>query len=543
MSAGVSFSEILFLILLPILQGGGDLDLLSSVDPEAALVVLGQKPDDASVIRWISGAPFEAAAPGGGGAGVDQKEVEKAIQNLASGVESVRAKARERLAAAGGIVKARLEEVVARDPKRAEEAKKVLLELEKASTSAGQKGGVGRLLAMRWAAEKKLASAVPELEAASRSTDPFVSRMAAEALAEISGKPATPTAPRKAVIPPGVDALPKSTRVLLEISPRGPPGSQPKKLRIDRSLREIMAKLAFGMPPEMVESQVAQVTGAVVQLGVDFGPFRIDSIHLANAGAVNQAGGGLAFILTGAYDPKQLASGFEKHSGLWVVSEQEGRKVYTSPIVRIIPLDLSTVLVLPQQASAHFPLAEYLGAVAGKKAPLRTDARWAKFLETLGGTSSIRGLAIADASLVGSLHQEIDGDGSLAQEVKDSIKALKELELDVVPTGDSKGRYRLEGVFTSPEHARTLTGYVKAKIQEGIGEIERMKAQTNIEALNLPLQVLKSVQLAADGQKGVLRMELDLAALLATIGGAAGVVPEGAVEEAIQDAEEDEDDE
>lgn len=251
-----SFSEILILLLLPILQGGGDLDLLTLVDPQAALEALEQKVDEAGVLRLIAGeGAAQAAAAAGGGAGADLKELEKSIQNLASGVESVREKARARLLDAGAVIKARLEEVVAKDPRRAEEARKLLAELAKRKVSTVQEEVVVRILAIHWASEKKLAKASPGLESAARAENRFVASAARAALDSISGKAVAATAaPARTALPPAVEALPKATRILLEILPRAGPGGGPSVLRIDRLMRDTMSRLGMvGMPPELVE--------------------------------------------------------------------------------------------------------------------------------------------------------------------------------------------------------------------------------------------------------------------------------------------------
>lgn len=79
---------------------------------------------------------------------------------------------------------------------------------------------------------------------------------------------------------------------------------------------------------------------------------------------------------------------------------------------------------------------------------------------------------------------------------------------------------------------------MKGKFQEGIQEPERLQAQIKVEPLKIPLQILKSIQLAADGQKCVLRMELDPTALLAILTGASAPV-----EVQLDDDDEEEDDE
>lgn len=514
-----SFMELVVLMFLPLLQGGGKVDLLSQLDPEAALVALGEKTDDQSVLSLVGG---NTTAQAGGGAGYDKKEAEKDIQNLASGTESIRDKARAKLVGLGQAIRPRLEEVVTKDSRRADEAKKVLAQLDVSKTSAGRKQGVARMLAIRLAQARKLAKATPAIQEAAKSEDLFLARAAKSALAELD-KPSNPPAPSaetaaSSPLSAAVESLPVSTNVLLGFGTRSLDARAPS-LRLDKLFRDTMASVGGGMPPDFIDRQLKEMTTQIANFVVTYGNVRISSIHVANVGSVGPKGGGVAVIATGDYEPKVLEAGLAGNTNFWTVSELQGRKVYTSVGGRILLLDDHTVLYLPSEASKHFPVAEYLKSFAESKKTLRSDARWAKFLETLSGPAIARGLALTTSVLLSEVYSELDTNGgNVPAEVTSGVKGMKELELDVSQIEGTKCRYRLEGSFSEAEQAKGLSEFLKTQIQTGINELEQAVAQFNIPAMKIPLQILKSIQVSADGKKGILRLELDAMALLSTFG-------------------------
>jgi len=77
--------------------------------------------------------------------------------------------------------------------------------------------------------------------------------------------------------------------------------------------------------------------------------------------------------------------------------------------------------------------------------------------------------------------------------------------------------YRLEAAFTEAKQASDMAAYMKGLIAQGMAELERNAAQFSgspIEDMMKKVrEVLKSIGVAAEGKKGVLRGEVDPALL------------------------------
>jgi hypothetical protein len=511
-----SFPEILIIAtLLPFLsRGAGVPDLLSLLEPQAALETLGEKTDEESIRKLIeglesTGTPAEAT--------YDKKEAEGAIQNLASATESVRDKAREKLAGIGPALRARLEEVVAKDARRADEAKKVLAALDSAKSASGQRRNAARQLAIQLAADKSLAKLLPAVREAEKAKDPFVARAATVAVARLEKTEAKPGPATTGVINAAIEALPKATSFLIAVGTDAPSAAaaQAGGLRLATLLQGIVLLMPDGQSPEQAEKLIREATQQIAQFAVTYGNMRLGNICLANVGGVGPQGAGLAIIVSGDYDRVLLENGLEKNTALWTVGETAGRKVFTSIGGRLLTLDDHTVLILPPSASKDFPLVEYLAAFKDGKQTLRSVPRWAKFLETLkAGSAAVRGLAITDASLMSEIYGAMDSESDVKPEVRDAVKGMKELELDISPIEGSKVRCRLEATFAEGDHAKNLADYLKSSIQEGIASMEQASAQIDIPQIKIGLDIARAIKVSSEGKKGILRLDVDPNAML-----------------------------
>ena len=498
-----------FAFLLVILLSGKPTDLVSFLEPKSALEALGEPTDDAGLKRLIEG---KAASAPASGAALDEKAVRTAVENLASSNESVRAKARDDLAALGEAARPRLEEIVKNDAKRAAEAKAVIDALDAAARVAASRSGVSRLLAVRLAGDRKIAALAEPVRAIASSPDPFLRQAAAETLARIEGKDPPPSPDRPWVKSlAALEALPEGTNYLVDL----PAGTAFAALagtpapRIDQVLASMAGMMGFGDG-----GFLGEVTRGLLDFVVKCGNARVDRVSLANVGLMAKKSG-IAVILSGEYESRLLESGIRSF-GSWEVKEVGGKKVLASPFLRIVLLDDHHVILLFENASENFPLADYLSAHAASSKPLLKQARWAKFLGTLG--SSARALILMRASLVppdGFAGLEREG---LGPDVVAAIKGWKELEAEAKAVGPKKLTYRLEAEFDEAKHANDLSAYVKGKIDEQVAELERMAGQAAGTPagglLKSALDVLKSIQVAGEGKKGTLRGELDPSMLL-----------------------------
>jgi hypothetical protein len=517
-----SFLEFIFLFFF----AGSSADVLSFLEPQMALEVLGEKTDEASLLALIEGGSGGAVAVGasGGAAGESgAKEASTAIQNLASSSEDIRAKARQALLAMGESVRAKLEDVVAKDPRRAEEAKKVLAELDASRVAGARKKEVARILAMHLAADRKLEKLAPAIRKLLDLKSPFVTSAARKSLGRLEGKEEPEVDRPWTRDLAALAALPAELRILLVLRAGTPKGmAQP---RIDTFIKGFMSQFSMmmdGSPDEEIQNQIREGTRWLVDLVVSYGNIRIDKAALANVGNINTLGAGVGIVVTGEYEREVLEAGLAANGSVWTVAETAGRKVFTSPFVRIVPLNEHQVLVLPQQASIGFPLDAYLADLKAGKKTLGSSARWATFLETLEGETLLRGLALSDGLLAPQILDDMTGEmqqEGAPQGVIDALKGMSELELDIRELGEAKFGYRAEALFAEGQHAKDMTDYVKQGIQTGIQEIEQNMgdiAGTPFEGMAKSiLELLKGIHVVAEGKRGILRGDMDQKALLA----------------------------
>ena len=501
-----------FAFLLLVLLSGKPTDLVSFLEPKSALEALGEPTDEAGLKRLIEGKP--GAAPSSGGA-LDEKGVQRAVENLASSDESVRAKARDDLSAMGEAARARLEGVVMNDPRRAAEAKGVLAGLDTAARASANRSKVSRLLAVRLAGESKIAALAEPIRAAASSPDAFLRQAAAESLARIEGKdpPPPPDRPWTKSLA-AIEALPMETNYLVDIpvatALAGVPGAPAP--RIDRVLGPMAAMMGPGS-----DAILAQATRGILDFAVKCGNLRADRLTLANVGALGKQAG-LAIVIAGEYDPGLLESGIRSF-GSWELEDVGGKKALVSQFFRIVLLDEHQVILLPREASDNFPLEAYIAALAAGSKPLRGEARWAKFLGTLG--SSARALILMQASLIPPEEYANLERAAPTPEVGAAIRGWKELDAEAKAIDSKKLGVRVNAEFEEAKHASDLSAFVKGKIAELIGEMESQKAQvagSPVEPMmRSAIDVLKSVQVTTDGKRGVLRGELDPGVLLPTL--------------------------
>ena len=512
-----SFFEIFFLVVFSGFFSGGASDILSFVDPQVALECLGEKTDEATLLALLEGKPTGGGAEGD----YDKKAAETAIQNLASATESIRDNARETLVQLGPAIRARLEDVVSKDARRAEEAKKVLAALDVSRKSSLHRQQVVQILAIRLAADKKLSKLAPAIREAGKSDRLFVRRAAEEALSLLEpGTKVAAAAP--ASLGKAVEALPAATRFLFAAG--GGRGTAKESFRMDKFLKEFLGQMASMSPgggpsQEELDRTIRQGTEQLVNFVVAFGNFRLERIFVANVGNVGPAGGGIGILLTGDYERDVLEKGLEerKDSG-WTLEEVSGQRIFKSREVRIVLLDDVSVLLLPDEASAHFPLEEFLEAFKGGKKALRTEKRWDKFLGTIVEGSILRGLVITDEQLMSEAYKEIEN-SPVAQNLKDALKGMTEIEVEFSATESMKGMYRLEAAFTEATLAKDMADFVKGQIQEGIRSMEQMVADMGgnkafTDTFQKTIDLLKGIRVAAEGKKGILRGEADLSTLL-----------------------------
>jgi hypothetical protein len=504
-----------FAFFLIFLLTGKPTDLVSFLEPRSALEALGEPTDEAGLKRLIEGKP--GAVPAGGA--LDEKAVQRAVENLASSDESVRAKARDDLSAVGEAARARLEDVAKNDPRRAAEAKVVIAVLDTASRAAANRSRTSRLLAVRLAGDLKISALADVVRAAGSSTDPFLREAAAETLARIEGKDPPPPPERPwAKSLATLEAFPKGTNYLVDVPMATAFAAHAGATapRIDR----VLGPMAALMGPDSAEV-LRQATKDILDFVGKCGNLRADRVTLANVGVLGKKAG-LAIIVSGEYDPALLENGL-RSLGSWKLEDVAGKKALISEHLRIVLLDDHHVILLPQNASDNFPLAEYVSALAAGSKPLRGEPRWAKFLENAG--SSGRALVLLQASLIPpEQYANMERDAP-SPEVAAALRGWKELEAEAKAMDSKKVGLRLEAEFAEAKHASDIAAFVKGKLAEAIGEMETQSAHlagTPMEAMmKSGLEILKSIQVTTEDKKGALRAELDPGTLLPTLMGTA----------------------
>ena len=522
----VSFFGITTLLFLPFFNVDSPGDFLSVLDPQAALEILDVKTDDESLQKLISGKSSGKDGKETDGAS-SSKDIESAIQNLASSTETVREKARAKLIEAGPAVRPRLEDVVSKDSRRAEEAKKVLAALDASKKSSAHRDGVKQILAIRLAADKKLTKLVPAIQEASKGQDVFLKGAAEEALSvldkTLAKKPDSPS--KEVALSPALEALPGNTKFLISLGVTASSRTS-ASLRLDKLIKEMLGQLPPGLAPpqEEMEKSLHEVTKVLLDLVLDFGNVRLGDIFIANVDKVTDSGGGFGIILTGDYERDLFEKGMAEKSAIFTASEVGGKKVFSSQFGRILCLDDHTVLFLPEKASLYFPLEEYLKSLESGKRPLRGEKRWEKFLSTLKGGTALRGLALTDASLLSNVYTELDS-SPLPAEAQEAIKGMTEIELDLKNVEGKQISCRAEAAFKESKNADALVQYLKGQLQSGIQAVEAMAGEGAPAGMKKVVALLKGIHLVAEGKKGIFRVEfepLKLSDLMGMIGPFAG---------------------
>lgn len=477
-------------------------DALSVVRADVGLEILGHSTDDETLEKLIE-------TPAGGPAVVEavrvDEEVRKAIQNLASRTQEIRATARRELTAKGPGILPRLRELVEKDPRRAEEAKKVIAAIEGQQEAAGHVKELARQFAIRLAARKKLTKLVPAIRGALESENPFVRLAAEDALARLDKTYKEPTTVK---IPGGgfreLEALPPETRMVLALRLPVPEPGVEEPITIHGYVDMLRKSLPGGFPVDDAEfeSQIQEGCQAVVDWVRSYGNMRPDRVYLANVGGVGENGGGLGIFVRGLYEPAVLRQMLST-SPIWTTSEVSDYTVHNSAFLRLVLLDDHSVLILPVVASNHFPLSDYLASLRKGEKTLREEKRFARFLDTLGDGTPVRGYAITDEKLMGDIYQEIRS-GS-PQYLSDAIEAMTDLALTIADAGEDKMRLRLEASFSSEEGAKDLAGFLRTQIDNGIREMEQMAQQFPMPGIQAALDIAKAIVVSAEGRRGILR--------------------------------------
>lgn len=504
-----SFFEVIFLFLF----SGASTDLVSFLEPELALECLGEETTEASLKQLLAG------KTGSGAGSYNEAEATRAIENLASSSDAIREKARGDLAAMGAGLRPRLEKVVASDPRRADEARKVLEKLGAAAKAAANRTEVAQLLALRLAGDRKLTDLAPAVEKLRDHPSPFISRAAEEVRALLKGEkpPALPARPWLDSLAPA-EALSAETRFLMET--RLDALESPKPLRIDEVMKGFVAQFAgLGGAPgeEQMEQMMRQATQAMVDAAVKYGNARLDKVTLANVGGVGPRGGGLGIVFTGDYQKAVLEEALAETPGISVAQEIEGIRIFSAggDDLRVACLDEHNILLLPEDASVGFPLTEYIQTFRAGKKPLREVARWNKFLDTLGEGSAARGLALTDETLMGEIYREMERE--VPPDTFAAVKGMTEIEADIRQTSPEKTTYRAEAAFKEAGQAKALADFVGNAIQMGIQEVEREMERAPppiVPMMEKVRDMMKGIHVVAEGKKGILRGDVDIQTLL-----------------------------
>lgn len=513
--AGPSFTFILFMALLGA-PSQVPQDLLSIVEPDAGLELLGIAPADADLERLIRGGEEKEEAPAA--TETVDPTIRAAIQNLASRVEKVRERAREDLIAAGPKLLPRMREVAKNDQRRAEEAKKVIEALEAKKAAAKHDELLVRQFAIRLAASRGKKELIPALEEAAGEDQNIFVRLAAEdALARLdsSRKPEVDLSS-----PRGVDvlaALPANTKAILAVhigSPTLGAADTPTIGSFMSKLRDAFGGLGGGPS----DSDIAEARAEIVNFVRQYGNLRPERAHLVHVGAPTERSGGLGIVVHGLYDRPVLETTL-RGSSAWASTETAGFTVYTSPMMRLVPLGDRSVLILPVIASATFPIREYLENLAAKKDVLSKEKDWTGFFAALADDIPVRGLATTDSEFMGELYRELER--GLPADSYDAVQGMKTLSAMIAPAEEKKIRVRLEATFAKDGQAEVLATFIRQGIDMVIAEIK-----SEIEGLPVPalqnmarrvLAILEAITVTGEGKTGVLRFtteEIDVLDLL-----------------------------
>lgn len=494
MASSFAFGGLLSMLLF-FLSPAEDIptDALSLVRPGLGLEILGHEATDDSIGELISASSGgEAVSP------VEEtRELRSAIENLASRSEGIRASARDDLVGMGPGVLPRLRKLVAEDPRRADEASKVISRLEGQRVAGRHEAVMAQQLAIRLAAERKLTRWVPAIRKAVESENPFVRRAAREALARLD-KTYRPEAETVEYSTGCLESLPRETRAILAVRlPDVAPGKE-KGMTLD-SYAKSMAEAIPGA--EVEESDLREGHTVLVDWVRSYGNMRPQRVYLANVGGIRNSGAGLGIVIQGLFERPVLEGALET-SPMFAAREIEGFTLWMSAVLRIVVLDDRTVLLLPVVASSHFPLDTYLADLRAGKRSMRREKRLARFLDTLADDVPVRGLAITDVTLLGELHAELRGFAPAA--VSKAVEGMEDLSLTISETEGDKLRVRLEARFGEAEDAEVLAGVVRDGVSSAIRELEGV-AET-FPPLATVLDLMRAIRVSARERQAVLRL-------------------------------------
>jgi len=503
-------SGLMFLVLTLSTSSSGEFpsDVLTLIDPEAGLELLGRKTSEADLAGLIDARPSTRAAADG----KLSRVLQNAIQNLASSSEKVRESSRKKLVDAGAIVRERIEEIAANDARRSGEAKKILQALDDTRASGAHETDIARIFAIRVAAKKKLSALVPNIEKAAESDNPFVSHAAKDALARLRKKTAGGT--KTVVVGSGIGlrdvrALPASANVLAAIDVGTTVPGKGAAVTIG-SFFESMTKQLPPAAEVEIEGELQTARTTLLDFVKSYGNMRPERIVVSNFGDVGPTGGGLGIVVHGRYQPEILRNTLTANDVLWRTTEVAGSTVYNSAFLRLVMLNDSSVLILPIMASNKFPLARFLENYNDRADAVSRSERLALFVKTLEQPFRVRGLAITGEKLMKQIWAELD---SSPADISTSVKGMRELELTLSQDGEGKSAIRLEGQFDSKESSSKLAEIVDGNIKTAIVELEEVAAQfgdlgTSIPMFTTMITVMKTIKVSAEGKRGIFRMEV-----------------------------------
>ena len=504
------FEVLLILLLSCSPQGELPPDALAVLEPAVALDQMGFDTKPATIEKLIKAS--NDAAPVNETAGELSKDLESAIQNLASRNEKIRAGARKKLVEAGPKVRTRLEAIVAEDARRAEQAKKVLEALASREKAGGHLTELARTAAIRYAAAQKMTAQIPAITAAAQSDRPLVRMAAEDALVKLGARPEAEAAAaeRPNLLRREIHALPKETRVLVVSHLAIPGPGKGTWLTMSGYFEKMLVSLkdlpGGEVPTEQFEEAKREGQEGLFSFVRDYGNLRPESAAVVNVGSVDEEGGGLGILLYGHYQPEIIRSTLSAQSSGWKTSEIAGVEVWEAPFMRLVLLGERSVLILPAEASLRFPLEEYLKNYAAEKNALAENARFAKFLATLDQPFNLRGLAVTDESLMSALNTEIENDAPA--EVSDAVKGMQELELTARRQKDGKTAVRLEGLFGDKKQSKALSDFFRQGLDAQIAQMEEFAEMVNLPTFKTMLTLMKSIQISAEGKRGILRVEV-----------------------------------
>jgi hypothetical protein len=493
------------MILVLAMSPGGDLpsDVLALIEPEAGLALLGENPVEANLARLID-ARARTLKPADGKL---PKELESAIQNLASSSEKVRKSSRKKLVDAGLTVKKRLEEVATNDARRAAEAKKVLQALADAKSTGVHEKDIARIFAIRLAAKNKISALIPNIQKAANSKSSFVSFAAKDALARFEKKADGST--KTVVAGSGIDlrdvrALPSNANALLALSLRAPIAGVESGVTIGSFFTSMTAQLPPGAAPDM-EGELKEARTELLDFVKSYGNMRPERVVISNYGDVGPTGAGLGIVVHGRYEPAILRASLAKNEILWKTTEVEGSTIYNSAFLRLVLLSDSSVLILPIMASNKFPLAKFLKNYNAKTDSISKSERLALFVKTLEQPFYARAIALTREKLMKQMWAELE---DAPENVATSVKGMQELELTLTQDDEGKATIRLEGVFDSKDNAKVLSDVVKDGVKEGIAQLEQTAAQIDLPMIKTMLDAMKTIKVTAEGKRGIFRMNV-----------------------------------